>query len=72
MANVAVVSQNAQRIVLEGTIDGLPELTERWTVTVDAIGADPGLLAQVRDELLVKLDEKLTAWETAQAAISNL
>ena len=72
MVNVAVVSQNAARIVLEGTVSGLPELTERWTVTVEAIGNDPGLLAQVRDELVAKLDEKQAAWETAQLALSSL
>ena len=72
MANVAVISQNAQAIVLEFTVDGLPELTERVTVMVDLIAQDPGILGQVRDEFLAKLETKKAAWETAQLALSSL
>jgi hypothetical protein len=69
---VKVISQNPQRVVLEGTVDGFPELTERWTIAVDAIGADPGLLEQVRNELDYRLEQKRLAWIATQAAIANL
>lgn len=72
MAKVAVVEQNAQQIVLEFTVDGLPELTERVTVMVDLIAQDPGILAQVRDEFVTKLEQKQAAWITAQSALSSL
>lgn len=72
MANVAVVEQNAQQVVLEFTVDGLPELTERVTVMVDLIGQDPGILAQVRDEYLLKLEQKKAAWIVTQSALSSL
>lgn len=69
---VTVISQNASRVVLEGSIDGYPELTERWTVSVQSIANDPGLLVQVRDELAAKLEAKQAAWITAQLAIASL
>lgn len=72
MANVAVVEQNAQQIVLEFTVEGLPELTERVTVMVDLIAQDPGMLVQIRDEFLTKLEQKKAAWITAQAALASL
>ena len=69
---VKVIDSNERRVVLEGTVDGLPGLTERWTVSVEAIGADPGLLAQVRDELIARMYQKAEAWQTAQLAIASL
>ena len=72
MAKVAVIEQNARQIVLEFTADGLPELTERVTLMVDLIAQDPGILAQVRDEFLTKLEVKKAAWITAQSALLNL
>jgi len=72
MANVAVIEQNARQIVLEFTADGLPELTERVTIMVDLIAQDPGILAQVRDEFIAKLEQKQAAWITAQSALSSL
>jgi len=72
MITVSVVDQNALRVVLEGVVDGYPQLTERWTVSVSAIGNDPGLLAQARDELIARLETRVTQYLIAQEAIANL
>lgn len=72
MVSVEVIDSNARRVVLQGSVDGIPALTQRWTVLVDAIASDPGLLAQVRDELYARISENLNKWSAAQAAIAAL
>lgn len=71
-SSVTVFDQNAVRVVLLGAVDENPELNEKWTITVDAIAADPGLLGQKRDELLARMYAKQDAWISAQAAIAGL
>jgi hypothetical protein len=72
MIRVEVVDSNARRVVLQGTAEGVPALSQRWTVLVDAIALDPGLLAQTRDELYARMSENLDKWNAAQAAIASL
>ena len=71
-ARVTVCDQNAVRVVLLGAVDENPELNEKWTISVAAIADDPGLLAEKRDLLLVRMYSKQEAWLAAQAAIANL
>lgn len=71
MISVTVHDSSAQRVVLEGSAAGVP-ITERWTVSADAIANDPGLLAQVRDELYARIAQKLDTWNAVQTAIEQL
>lgn len=72
MISIAVHDSNAQRVVLEGSAAGIPAITERWTVSADAIANDPGLLPQVRDELYARIAQKLDTWNAVKTAIERL
>lgn len=72
MITVGVIDSNAARVVLEGAVVGNVALTQRWTITNEAIANDAGLLAQVRDELYTRIQLSLDHWNAAQAAIKNL
>lgn len=69
---ITVIEQNANIVVLEGTVEGHPELTERHTVFVSGIAADPTLLARKRDQIAANLATKLANWQAAKAAIAAL
>lgn len=72
MIKVTVVSQDNRRVVLEGTCEGYPQLTQRWTVAASALVANPGLLAQARDELIVRIQTNYDNWIAVQAALGQM
>lgn len=72
MITASVISQDAAVTVLEGVASDHPELTERWTITNQAIADIPGLLVEKRDMLLLRMYSKLDAWEAAQQAVNEL
>lgn len=69
---ITVIESNANFVVLEGTVEGHPELTERHTVEVAGIAADPSLLARKRTQVQTNLNTKLANWQLAKAAIAAL
>lgn len=72
MITVKVIEQDAAQVVLEGADDINPQLNERWTVMNQAIADIPGLLIEQRDLLLLRMYEKMDAWQAAQEAVNAL
>lgn len=72
MITITVIRQDASVVVLQGVVEGHPELTFTSTVATWAIAADPGLLAERRDMIYARLNTDLSNWEAAQAAIAGL
>jgi hypothetical protein len=72
MISVVVISQDEKRVVLEGTVDGYPQLTQRWTISAAALAVNPGLLAQGRDELLNRLQVNYDNWQGVLAGLQEM
>lgn len=78
MIEVRVIDQNSKRIVMEGRVSDtdwdnpIDALTQRWTVAATALVANPGLLAQGRDELITKLTVNFENWLAVQEALRQM
>ena len=71
MIDINVLEQNSVRVVLEGEVAGLP-IKQRWSVTAQRILLDPGILAEARDMLYVRLQEEEDRYNAAKAAVEAL
>lgn len=69
---ITVIESNANVVVFEATVDGHPELTERHTIEVAGIAADPTLLSRKRTQIQNELNVKVANWALAKAAIAAL
>lgn len=72
MITVTVISQDSQRVVLEGVAAGYPQVTQRWTIAASALVANPSLLTQARDELIARIQTNLDNWQAVQQALAQM
>lgn len=59
-------------LVLEGSIEGLPQLTKRATVNTSALADGSVSISAVRAKLIADVEEYHARWLAVQAALEEL
>lgn len=59
-------------LVLEGYIDGMPQLTKRVTINTSALADGTLVLADVKVKLIADVEEYRTRWNAVQQALTEL
>lgn len=59
-------------LVLEGYIDGMPQLTKRITINTSALADGTLVLANVKAKLIADVEEYHTRWTAVQQALQEL
>lgn len=59
-------------LVLEGCIDGMPQLTKRITINTSALADGTLALADVKAKLIADVEEYHTRWNAVQQALTEL
>lgn len=59
-------------LVLEGYIDGMPQLTKRTTINTSALADGTLVLADVKAKLVADVEEYRTRWTAVQQALQEL
>lgn len=59
-------------LVLEGSIDGMPQLTKRVTIDTAALADGSKVLADVKAKLIADVEEYHARWLAVQQALSEL
>lgn len=59
-------------LVLEGAIDGMPQLTKRVTVNTSALADGTIEIAAVKAKLVADVEEYLVRWQAVQQAVAQL
>lgn len=59
-------------VYLRGSVAGIPQATETWTIACAALASGDRTIAGVRAELEAKIAQNVTNWQAAQAALQEL
>jgi hypothetical protein len=59
-------------LVLEGFIEGMPQLTKRITINTSALADGTLALADVKAKLIADVEEYRTRWNAVQQALTEL
>lgn len=59
-------------LVLEGSIDGMPQLTKRVTIDTAALADGTVVLADVKAKLIADVEEYHARWVAVQQALTEL
>lgn len=59
-------------LVLEGSIDGMPQLTKRVTINTSALADGTVTIAAVKAKLIADVEEYQARWEAVQRAVAEL
>lgn len=59
-------------LVLEGYIDGMPQLTKRVTINTSALADGTLVLANVKAKLIADVEEYHARWSAVQQALTEL
>jgi hypothetical protein len=63
---------NINWIVLEGTVEGVPEVTHRRSVPTSALASGATTIAAEKAALIDTVQTHLTNWQAAQDALAQL
>lgn len=66
------VHMDQKFLVLEGSIEGLPQLTKRVTVNTSALADGTQTFADVKAKLIADVEEYQTRWAAVQQALTEL
>ena len=72
IVSVTIVQQDTQWVVLEGSIDGCPQATQRRSITAASLAAGTVLLADEKATLIADVTAAYNNWQAVQAALSQL
>lgn len=59
-------------LVLEGSIEGKPQLTKRVTINTSALADGTVVLADVKAKLIADVEEYQVRWSAVQQALTEL
>lgn len=59
-------------VYLRGSVAGVPQATEVWTISSASLASGDRTVAGVRAELEAKVAQNVTNWQAAQAALQEL
>lgn len=66
------VHMDQKYLVLEGYIDGMPQLTKRVTINTSALADGTLALADVKAKLIADVEEYRSRWTAVQQALQEL
>lgn len=64
--------ENQKWLVLEGYVDGVPEVTKRRAINTAALAEGKVLLADEKARLIADVQEYLQRWTAVQSALKQL
>jgi hypothetical protein len=66
------VHMDQKFLVLEGSIEGLPQLTKRVTINTSALADGTIVLADAKAKLVSDVEEYFARWQAVQQALTQL
>lgn len=72
MISVRVVESDHTWIVLEGSVEGVPQVTHRRSIHAAALASGDLILANEKAELVAEVERAYIRWQAVQKALEEL